>query len=139
MASNGRFQRPWTIHTPGQVLSFDAARLAAASDWVLPFDLALPKVTCYRKLTLVSLVASDRFTSELDVRGGRPFECQLLTASNSRTRPVVGTRVGVPNVGSAAGPAVRGRPLDSRSRLLSGLSGTQAIAAPTTGLKVLQT
>ena len=38
---------------------------------------ALPKVTCCRKLTFVSLVASDRFTSELDVRGLRPFEGQL--------------------------------------------------------------
>ena len=46
-----------------------------------------PESTCCRKLTLVSLVASDRFTTELDVRGGRPFECQLLTPSNSRTRP----------------------------------------------------
>jgi hypothetical protein len=53
----------------GQVLLFGPSGRRSATDWVLPFDLALPKVTCCRKLTLVSLVASDRFTSELDVRG----------------------------------------------------------------------
>jgi hypothetical protein len=39
----------------------------------------------------------------------------------------------------AAGPVARGGRPNSRSRLLSGHSGTRAIAAPTTGLKVLQT
>ena len=53
----------------GHQLSWTDTDWPTASDWVLPFDLALPKVTCCRKLTLVSLVASDKFTSDLDVRG----------------------------------------------------------------------
>jgi hypothetical protein len=40
---------------------------------------------------------------------------------------------------NAAVPAVRGQPVNSRSRPHSGQSSAQAIAAPTTGLKVLQT
>ena len=48
-------------------------------------------------------------------------------------------QAGVLSDSNAASPVARGRPSNSRSRLLSGHSGTQAIAAPRTGRKVLLT
>ena len=72
----------------GRGLPVTSLRSMSASDCLLPFDFDLPNDAGYRRRTLAVFSANGRSTSELDVRGGRPFECQLLTASNSRTRPI---------------------------------------------------